>query len=429
MAYSDKYKKILDGIIMNKIKLDGEIKKEEEEAIKQVKGEALKEKEDPRAFSIPIRLEAKIKLNDLADTDTDIDVMPYRIHAKLGREDVKKCQPGNYHAKPFKGRTYGSSEGCSSDSDDEEDYDIQRNNFGALMYRPKPAKYLNCNDPMDQALALQEVINPFRKICVWKKVVGFLRSLPVPLQHMEWKPNYKGNFCKKEERDGQWHAEIRLTDPYGNSIGTHDDEAGSSSSRPKSARITKNVEEALMGRVLHEFLLVNEMGSNAVLFTSNAWKRAFDINEPIYIELCYDFYATFEFDEAVADDELMTKKSIKFRQCGKAYAMSLRCDDDFSADQYWLNISSEETLTLSRSSVMTRTLDANILRELIGSNGRLIPEDIAPSIPRVATPRAPHPTTSDLVLEHIASHYGFTLRDPYNPPNYFEQQQQHDDQE
>nr|GEW28210.1 integrase, catalytic region, zinc finger, CCHC-type, peptidase aspartic, catalytic [Tanacetum cinerariifolium] len=35
MTYSDKYKKILDGIVMDKIKLDGEIKKEEEEAIKQ----------------------------------------------------------------------------------------------------------------------------------------------------------------------------------------------------------------------------------------------------------------------------------------------------------------------------------------------------------------------------------------------------------
>ncbi|GKA50084.1 hypothetical protein Tco_0743157, partial [Tanacetum coccineum] len=44
MAYSDKYKKILDVIAMDKIKLDGETKKEEDEAIKHVKGEALKEK-------------------------------------------------------------------------------------------------------------------------------------------------------------------------------------------------------------------------------------------------------------------------------------------------------------------------------------------------------------------------------------------------
>nr|GFB01490.1 hypothetical protein [Tanacetum cinerariifolium] len=34
----------------------------------------------------------------------------------------------------------------------------------------------------------------------------------------------------------------------------HDDEADSSS-RPKRVRVTKNVEEALMGRVLHDFLL------------------------------------------------------------------------------------------------------------------------------------------------------------------------------
>ncbi|GKD21778.1 hypothetical protein Tco_1223481, partial [Tanacetum coccineum] len=218
-----------------------------------------------------------------------------------------------------------------SDSDDEEDYGIQRNSFGAPMYGPKPAKYLN-----------------------------------LPLQHMEWKPYYKRNFCKKEEGNGQWHAEIRLTDPYGN---VYDQVRRTSyEMRPE------NVEEALMGRVLHEFLLwencnmtlknryntylagnlskqiyspfivdwnvlntlgcgnaiedmlkvrVNEMGSNEVLFTSEAWKRAFDINEPIYTKLCHEFYATFEFDKAVADDELMTKKAIKFRLCGKAYAMSI----------------------------------------------------------------------------------------------------------
>ncbi|GKD46816.1 hypothetical protein Tco_1271461, partial [Tanacetum coccineum] len=203
------------------------------------------------------------------------------------------------------------------------------------------------------------------------------------------------------------------------------------------------------GKAIEDMLevRVNEMESDEVMFTSEAWKH----------------------------DELMTKKAIKFRLCGKAYAMSildfakhlglytgaeiqeygfetyfiggLKNDDDFSADQYWLNISSEKTLTLiaKRLGILSdevlnglstptycRTLDANILRELIGSNGRLIPEEIAPSIPRVATPRASHPTTSDVyarVLEHIALHYGFTLRGPYNPLDYFEQQQQQDDQE
>ncbi|GKB18965.1 hypothetical protein Tco_0852888 [Tanacetum coccineum] len=55
-----------------------------------------------------------------------------------------------------------------SDSDDE-DYDNQRNSFRAPMYGPKPAKYLNCNYLMDRALALQEVLNPFKKICIWEE--------------------------------------------------------------------------------------------------------------------------------------------------------------------------------------------------------------------------------------------------------------------
>ncbi|GJW34478.1 putative reverse transcriptase domain-containing protein [Tanacetum coccineum] len=36
---------------------------------------------------------------------------------------------------------------AKSDSDDEEDYQIKRNKFGAPVYGPKPAPYLNCNDP------------------------------------------------------------------------------------------------------------------------------------------------------------------------------------------------------------------------------------------------------------------------------------------
>nr|GEV50052.1 hypothetical protein [Tanacetum cinerariifolium] len=297
LAYSDKYKKILDRIVMDKLKVDGEIKKEEEEAIKQVKEEALKEKEDHEAFVIPIQLEAKSNLNALADTDSDInaehvgvlkDVM-YKvgdttITAKflildmpidkdapilVGRAFLYTCGSilntrdritstfyGVYHQIFRAAKTSLNTK--ESDSDDEEDYGIQRNNFESPIYGPKPAKYLNCNDLMDRALALLEILSPFRKIYVWKKAVGFLGSFPGPLQHMEWKPDYKENF-----------------------------------------------------------------GSDEVLFTSEAWKRAFDINEPIYTKLCHEFYATFEFDEAVADDELMTKKAIKFRLCGKAYAMSI----------------------------------------------------------------------------------------------------------
>ncbi|GKD70187.1 hypothetical protein Tco_1324277 [Tanacetum coccineum] len=68
---------------------------------------------------------------------------------------------------------------------------------------------------MDRTLALQEALNPFKKICVWKNAIAFLGSLPVPQQHAEWIPNRSGNFAK-EVGDGKWHAKIRVVDPYRN---------------------------------------------------------------------------------------------------------------------------------------------------------------------------------------------------------------------
>nr|GEV96838.1 hypothetical protein [Tanacetum cinerariifolium] len=79
MAYHDKYKKILDEIWKDKVELDGKIVRKEEEAVKRIKGEALKEKNNLRAFIFPIRLEGQVNENALADTGSDINTMPYRI--------------------------------------------------------------------------------------------------------------------------------------------------------------------------------------------------------------------------------------------------------------------------------------------------------------------------------------------------------------
>ncbi|GJT26701.1 reverse transcriptase domain-containing protein [Tanacetum coccineum] len=78
----------------NKVELDGKIVKEEEEVVKRIKGEALKEKDDPGAFIFPIRLEGQVNENSLADTGSDINNMPYRIYEQLGREEMKKVDRG-----------------------------------------------------------------------------------------------------------------------------------------------------------------------------------------------------------------------------------------------------------------------------------------------------------------------------------------------
>ncbi|GJR35881.1 reverse transcriptase domain-containing protein [Tanacetum coccineum] len=78
----------------DKVELDGKIVKEEDEAVKRIKGEALKEKDDPGAFIFPIRLEGQVNKNALADTGSDINTMPYWIYEQLGREEMKKVDRG-----------------------------------------------------------------------------------------------------------------------------------------------------------------------------------------------------------------------------------------------------------------------------------------------------------------------------------------------
>ncbi|GKD01684.1 hypothetical protein Tco_1171958 [Tanacetum coccineum] len=186
--------------------------------------------------------------------------------------------------------------------------------------------------------------------------------------------------------------------------------------------------------------------SNEDIFTYVAWIRAFNIKEPIYAKLCQEFYSTYEFDEVCDDDELQSKKIIKFRLGRRAHNLTLleftrrlglyhadelvddefdvyfqgglHSDDNFNAQEYWLSISKEESLGLSRSHASTirnpilrvihklityglcqrttRDLDTTTQRELIDSEGRLILEDLQPGVPRVGIPRPSRASMHDL---------------------------------
>ncbi|GJW97131.1 hypothetical protein Tco_0178939 [Tanacetum coccineum] len=68
---------------------------------------------------------------------------------------------------------------------------------------------------------------------------------------------------------------------------------------------------------------LREPVNNEELFVSVAWVRAFNINEPIYSELCHKFYSTYKFNEVCEDDELMSKKIISFRLGGRAHNLTL----------------------------------------------------------------------------------------------------------
>ncbi|GJV90804.1 hypothetical protein Tco_1538617 [Tanacetum coccineum] len=203
----DKHKKLLDSVLLDKLKLDGEFELEEEiigeELIKRYK--AIKEKEDPGVFMLHIRLEGKYNYRSLVDTVSNINMLPYRIYELLERDKVKPKSNkvrmlDHLNAKtmerllnvlcqvrvttilvnfmlldvPFDQDipSYGfkvRNVHAKSNSDDDEDYCLKRDDSGKPFHGPNRPKYLECEDLIDRALAQQDSLNPFNKICVWKK--------------------------------------------------------------------------------------------------------------------------------------------------------------------------------------------------------------------------------------------------------------------
>ncbi|GJR82328.1 ribonuclease H-like domain-containing protein [Tanacetum coccineum] len=431
LAYNDKYRKLLDEIWADKVRLDRMIKPEEEKAMAKMKGYMLKEKKDPGAFIFPIRLKGRINENALTDTRSDTNTMPYRIYEQLGRDDIMKenrnitminnteaevtgrlvnvlCQVrfttlsakflfleihvdrdtpiavgrrfldtigGNIDIPnriftTFDGHTRQTFRAAKSekiriaesDSDDEEDYVIKRNDMGTPIHNSRPIGYQNNTNPAENMTlsTLESVINPFRKISVWKKAVSFLGSLPAKLRDVEWKPDYKLCYSNPELATRHWKTKIR----------TYDHEAGSS--RAKRSRNVETVKEALLLDVHYEFLewrgcsreakssynsccgdeidqkvkiSLKEAQSDEEIFFFVAWVRAFNTREPIYPELCHKFYATYERLGLYHAEELEEEGFDTYFQGG------LRSDENFNARENWERISIDRDLHLSGRSI------------------------------------------------------------------------------
>ncbi|GJT94425.1 hypothetical protein Tco_1089943 [Tanacetum coccineum] len=416
-------KKILDEIWKDKVELDGKIVKEEKEAVKRIKGEALKEIDDPRAFIFPIRLEGQINENALADTGSDINTMSYRIYEQLGREDMKKVDRG------------------------------------ITMINHTQAK-----------------------------AIGILI----------------------------------------NTIGTHDDEVGSS--RSKRSRQNETVEEVLLPHVHHEFLLWEGCNRDVKsrYNTRLAQLLPRHVCSPCVVN--WDVMNRMGCDGEI-DDMLRIRLGLyhvdELEEDGfnDYFEGGLRSDEHFNAQEYWLIISREENLGLSRSHTSTirspilrvihkmityglcqkttgydkiqkndlwllsmfdarhqnryanvawliarwmkrrgagtqkesqiccgqfiskiarkcrvltkdvvrslsapiycRDLDTTPLRDLIDFEGKLILEDPQPGVPRIGIPRPLRASIQDLyqeVFEHMVGVYSVPLQGAYNPPGYAQPQ-------
>ncbi|GKE22802.1 hypothetical protein Tco_1434314, partial [Tanacetum coccineum] len=196
---------------------------------------------------------------------------------------------------------------------------------------------------------------------------------------------------------------------------------------------------------------VSEAESDEEIVTSVAWIRDLNINEPIYAKLCHEFYSTYEFDEVCADDELQTKKIIKFRLGGRAHSLTLlefaRSREDnlglsrshtstirrpilrvihkmitYGLCQRKTRVLTEDVVRSLSAPIYCRDMDTTTLRDLTNSNGKLIPEDPQPGVPRVGIPRPPRASIYHGVFEYMAGVYSVPMQGAYNPPGYAQPQ-------
>ncbi|GKA85983.1 hypothetical protein Tco_0807637, partial [Tanacetum coccineum] len=132
--------------------------------------------------------------------------------------DVEILKRGKAKLKIDKVRMLDHSEwqqDSDSDDDAEEEYSLKKDEYGKPFYGPHHPPYLDSEDAMDRSLAEQDYLDPFNNVCIWKKVVSFLGSLPVSLKNIDWKPNYSGRNSKESE-DRKWHVNVKIVDPFCN---------------------------------------------------------------------------------------------------------------------------------------------------------------------------------------------------------------------
>ncbi|GJW68960.1 hypothetical protein Tco_0123384 [Tanacetum coccineum] len=94
--------------------------------------------------------------------------------------------------------------------------------------------------------------------------------------------------------------------------------------------------------------------------------RAFNIREPIYPELCREFYATYEFDEFARKLGLYHAEELEEDGFDIYFQGGLRSDENFNAREYWERINIDRDLYLSRSSITSvRFLILRVLHKVI----------------------------------------------------------------
>nr|GEX18591.1 copia protein [Tanacetum cinerariifolium] len=154
---------------------------------------------DPRNFVLPVRVNGTTQISALADTGASASVLPYTLYKNLSLGD-----PSSYYSN----LTMADNKQAKAIDED-----------GNPKYGPVAPSFLEIEDDMERALAMEAYFNPFKNIIVSKKLIDFLRSLSVQLKHTNLGSKGHGVY-RKIEGDGLWHTKFEVITPSGHMFTT-----------------------------------------------------------------------------------------------------------------------------------------------------------------------------------------------------------------
>ncbi|GJQ95846.1 putative ribonuclease H-like domain-containing protein [Tanacetum coccineum] len=93
-------------------------------------------------------------------------------------------------------------------------FEVGRDEDRNVKYGPVAPLFIDIEDDMERALAMEAYFNPFKNVIVFKKLVDFLGSLSVQLKKLDWGNEEYGTY-KKVDGDGYWHARFEIVTPSG----------------------------------------------------------------------------------------------------------------------------------------------------------------------------------------------------------------------
>ncbi|GJV04550.1 MAK10-like protein [Tanacetum coccineum] len=228
-----------------------------------VQGEILVKVEDPRLFTLPCILGDSKPFDTLADLGSCVNIIPLYLFKKLNIGLLEETD----HIFGLADGTKSYPVGIVKDvevhigklklSNDFYVIDIKKNPETPLLvgrgflatanavidcrmakiaesYKPRPSSdgvgaqtpyyarkdFLDCHLPGEWEISRDVELNPFKDSLVFRRMVEFLRAIPINLKYNMWESE---DLIKKpinwdkqpKDRDGAWHAKIKLIDPDG----------------------------------------------------------------------------------------------------------------------------------------------------------------------------------------------------------------------